>query len=400
MWQVYVKELLELSRDRKTLMFVILLPILIFPVIFGLLGLVAANVTANAQAEEHRYVIINADRAPDFAQKLFYHKNFKQVTTTLTEPEALKAAIRAGQFDLAVVIPADFVADNLALKQSQWTLIYNTAPVLDLIGNYMKELVKDYSLQLQLARLESVGITGDQVDAVLEPVHIDKVSTAENRENLGEKLGGWIAYLLVPLCFMGCSYPAIDIGAGEKERGTLETLLICPISRTNLVLGKFLTVLTTGLATAFITVLSFGGWGYLIGSLAGVDIVAKAMSALGLVDLLLILAMLIPLTMIFASSLLSLSIYARSFKEAQNYIGPMSILVFVPLALALLPGVELTWKTALIPMTNISLCIKELVKGTIDMGILSLVIVSTIVLASVLIAFCVRWFQREKVLFR
>ena len=400
MWQVYLKELLELSRDRKTLMFVILLPILIFPVIFGLLGLVAANVTANAQAEEHRYVIINGDKAPAFAEKLFYHKNFKQVTTTLSEPEALRQAVRAGEFDLAVIIPADFDGASAQLRQSQWTFIYNTAPVMDLIGSYLKDLVKEYSLQLQLVRLETVGITGSQVDAVLEPVKVNKISSAENRENLGEKLGGWIAYLLVPLCFMGCSYPAIDIAAGEKERGTLETLLICPISRTNLVLGKFLTVLTTGLATALITVLSFGGWGYLIGSLAGVDIVAKAMAALGLVDLMLILAMLIPLTMIFASALLSLSIYARSFKEAQNYIGPMSILVFVPLALALLPGVELTWKTALIPMTNISLCIKELVKGTIDMGILSLVIASTVLLAGVLIAFCVHWFQREKVLFR
>ncbi|ALZ76650.1 ABC transporter permease [Rheinheimera sp. F8] len=400
MWQVYLKELLELSRDRKTLMFVILLPILIFPVIFGLLGLVAANVTASAQAEEHKYVIINADKAPTFAEQLFYHKNFKQVATELTEPEALRQAIRGGQFDLAVIIPADFTDGSTELVQSQWTVIYNTAPVLDLIGNYLKDVVKDYSRQLQLARLESVGVTGKQVDAVLEPVQINKVSSAENRENLGEKLGGWIAYLLVPLCFMGCSYPAIDIGAGEKERGTLETLLICPISRSSLVLGKFLTVLTTGLATALITVLSFGGWGYLIGSLAGVDVVAKAMSALGFTDLMLILAMLIPLTMIFASALLSLSIYARSFKEAQNYIGPMSILVFVPLALALLPGVELNWKTALIPMTNISLCIKELVKGTIDMGILSLVIASTVLLAGILIAFCVSWFQREKVLFR
>ncbi|MDZ7869056.1 MAG: ABC transporter permease [Rheinheimera sp.] len=400
MWQVYLKELLELSRDRKTLMFVILLPVLIFPVIFGLLGLVAANVTASAQAEEHKYVIINADKAPAFAEQLFYHKNFKQVPTELTEPEALRQAIRAGQFDLAVIIPADFAASSTELVQSQWTVIYNTAPVLDLIGNYLKDVVKDYSRQLQLARLEAVGVTGKQVDAIVEPVQINKVSSAENRENLGEKLGGWIAYLLVPLCFMGCSYPAIDIGAGEKERGTLETLLICPISRSSLVLGKFLTVLTTGLATALITVLSFGGWGYLIGSLAGVDVVAKAMSALGFGDLMLILAMLIPLTMIFASALLSLSIYARSFKEAQNYIGPMSILVFVPLALALLPGVELNWKTALIPMTNISLCIKELVKGTIDMGILTLVIASTVVLAGVLIAFCVSWFQREKVLFR
>lgn len=400
MWQVYLKELLELSRDRKTLMFVILLPILIFPVIFGLLGLVAAQVTASAQAEEHRYVIINADKAPDFAEQLFYHKNFKRVTSDLTEPEALRQAIRAGEFDVAVIIPADFDAGAEAMQQSQWTVIYNTAPVLDLIGNYLKDVLKQYSRQLQSARFEAVGIDAVQMEAMLEPVKLQKVSTAENREDLGEKLGGWIAYLLVPLCFMGCSYPAIDIGAGEKERGTLETLLICPISRSSLVLGKFMTVLTTGLATALITVLSFGGWGYLIGSLAGVDVVAKAMAALGIVDLLLILAMLIPLTMIFASALLSLSIYARSFKEAQNYIGPMSILVFVPLALALLPGVELNWKTALIPMTNISLCIKELVKGTIDMGVLSLVIASTVVLAGVFIAFCVSWFQRERVLFR
>ncbi len=398
MWQVYLKELLELSRDRKTLMFVILLPIVIFPVIFAVLGLVAANVTASTKAEEHRYVIVHGERAPAFTEKLFYHKNFKKVETELTEPDALKQAIRDGKFELAVIIPADF--DAARQSQTEWTIIYNTAPMLDMIGNYLRELVDEYAGQLQKERLESVGLTGAAADAVLKPVKLNKISTAENREDLGEKLGGWIAYLLVPLCLMGCSYPAIDIGAGEKERGTLETLLICPISRTELVLGKFFTVLTTGLATALITVFSFGGWGYLIGSLAGVDIVAKTMQMLGLLDLLLILAMLVPLTMIFSSILLSLSIYARSFKEAQNYVGPLSVLVFVPLAVALMPGVELNSTTALVPMTNISLCIKELVKGTIDMGLLSLVIGSTVALAAVLIGFCVRWFQRESVLFR
>ena len=148
----------------------------------------------------------------------------------MTEPEALRQAIRDGQFDLAVIIPADFVGDSTELSQSQWTVIYNTAPVLDLIGNYLKDVLKQYSRQLQSARFEAVGIDAAQMEAMLEPVKLQKVSTAENREDLGEKLGGWIAYLLVPLCFMGCSYPAIDIGAGEKERGTLETLLICPIS--------------------------------------------------------------------------------------------------------------------------------------------------------------------------
>ncbi|MDZ7903630.1 MAG: ABC transporter permease subunit [Rheinheimera sp.] len=158
---------------------------------------------------------------------------------------------------------------------------------------------------------------------------------------------------------MGASYPAIDIGAGEKERRTLETLLICPISRTSIVLGKFLTVLTTGLISAMITVISFGGWGYVIGSMMGVDVVAKTMQALGFVDLTLILALLIPLTAIFAALLLSLSIYARSFKEAQNYMGPLSMIIFLPLMVGLLPGIELSWSLAMIPVMNVALLLKS-----------------------------------------
>lgn len=400
MWQVYFKELTELVRDKKTMFFVILLPIIVFPVLFGIMGLVVANVAKQAEAEEHRYVIINADKAPELAEALFYHKNFKKVESDLTEPEALKQAIRDDKFDLAIVIADDFSADAANLSQSQWTVIYNMSSQLDMIDKYFNQLLRDYSKKLQLAKLESLGVGAEKVDALLQPVKLDKVNTAESRENLGEKIGGLIAYILIPLCLAGCSYPAIDIGAGEKERGTLETLLICPISRTAIVLGKFLTVLTTGLASALITVSSFGGWGYIIGSLMGVDIVAKTMSTLGVTDLLLILMMLIPLSAIFASLLLSLSIYARSFKEAQNYIGPLSMIVFMPLIVALMPGVELTWTMAMLPVANVALAIKELIKGTMDVGMLLAIFGSTVVIATALLAFCVSWFQKEKVLFR
>jgi len=400
MWQVYLKELTELLRDRKTLMFVILLPILIFPVLFGIMGLVMANVSRQAEAEEHRYVIVNADRAADFAESLFYHKNFKQVSTELTQVEDLKQAIRDGKFDVAIVIPADFnpAADNL--EQGKWQLIHNSSSQLDMISKYFNELLKNYSQQLQQAKLLGLGISMTQMPAVLEPVKVERVNTAESRENVGELIGGWIAYLLVPLCLAGASYPAIDIGAGEKERGTLETLLICPISRSAIVMGKFLTVLTTGLVTALITVVSFGGWGYIIGSLMGVDIVEKAMSTLGLVDLSLILALLLPLTAIFAALLLSLSIYARSYKEAQNYIGPLTMVIFMPLIGSILPGIELNWKLAMVPVLNVALGIKELVKGTIDYSLLGVVLLSTLILAGAMISFCIAWFQKEKVLFR
>jgi len=400
MWQVYLKELLELSRDRKTLMFVILLPLAIFPVIFLVMGLVAATVSKDLEKQEHQYVIVNADRAPAFAEKLFYHKNFKKLESDLTDPTQLIAAIRADKFALAVIIPADYDEKSTLWQQSQWQLIYNSSSQVDIIGRKIRELVDEYSESIQQARLASVGVAGDAVKAVLKPVEIKKVSTAEQREDIGEKLGGLIAYLLVPLCLMGCVTPALDIGAGEKERGTLETLLICPVERSALVLGKFLTVITAGILTALIMIVSFGGWGYVAGSMMGVDLVAKLMSSLGVLDLVLILLMLLPLTMIFGSIVLAMSIYAHSFKEAQGYTGPLFTVIFIPLVIALLPGVELTLKTALIPLTNVSLVIKELVKGTIDYSLLGVVLGSSALLAGVLMFYCTRWFQRESVLFR
>ncbi|HEX5793346.1 MAG TPA: ABC transporter permease [Rheinheimera sp.] len=400
MWQVYLKELTELMRDKKTLIFVILLPIFIFPVIFGVMGLVLSSTTNNAMQEEHRYVIVNAEQAPQFSDAMFYHKNFKQVTTDKTSEAELVAAIRNDEFDVAIVIPADFAAKRQASEQAQWQIIYNQSSQFDFMYRYFSELLGTFNEQLQRETLTRLHVDPAKLAAIIKPVAVQKVDTADKRENIGEKFGAVIAYILVPLCLLGASYPAIDMGAGEKERGTLETLLICPISRVSIVLGKFLTVLTTGLVGALITVGSFGIWGAIIGSFAGMAVVQEAMSAIAITELVLIFSLLLPISAVFAALLLAISIYARTFKEAQNYISPLSILIFLPLVAAMMPGVELNAKTALVPIMNVALAIKELIKGTADYMLLGLIFASTLLLAAVAIGFCVRWFQQEKVLFR
>ncbi|MEE2023002.1 MULTISPECIES: ABC transporter permease [Alkalimonas] len=400
MWQVYCKELTELLRDRKTLIFVILLPILVFPVLFALMGVVLSSTTHKAMQEVHRYVIVNPEQAPHFAEALFYHKNFQRVESDLTEPAQLIAAIRADEFDLALVIPADFKQQQQAVEQSEWQLIYNQSSQLDFLYQYFNELMRKFTEDLQIASLSQLGVDPDRLASILRPVEVQRIDTADQRENLGEKIGAFIAYVLIPLCLMGASYPAIDMGAGEKERGTLETLLICPVSRTAIVLGKFLTVLTTGLATTLITVISFGGWAAVISSFAGLDVVATVLSSISATDLLLIFLMLLPISAIFASLLLAISIYAKTFKEAQNYMSPLSFVVLLPLVAAILPGVKLNATTAMVPLTNVALAIKELIKGTVDYGLLLMIFISTVVVAGALVAFCVHWFQQEKVLFR
>ncbi|KKO45241.1 sodium ABC transporter permease [Arsukibacterium ikkense] len=400
MWQVYFKELTELLRDKKTLIFVILLPILIFPVLFGIVGLVMATTTSKAMEQQHRYVIINEQQAPEFAEALFYHKNFKKVDTTLSTEQELVAAIRNNEFDVALVIPADFASRKAAVQQTEWQLIYNRSSQLDFMYNYFDDMLSSYTAELQRATLSQLGVDPANLNAIIKPVQLSRVNTAEQRENLGESMGAILAYALVLLCLTGAMYPAVDMGAGEKERGTLETLLICPVSRTAIVLGKFLTVLTTALMTALITVVSLGVWGAIISAFADLSKVSEALASITVLDLVLMFSLLLPTAAIFASLLLAISIYARTFKEAQNYMSPLTILVIVPLMVAMAPGMELSVTTALIPLTNIALAIKELLKGTADYGLLALIFASTTALACALIAFCVHWFQQEKVLFR
>ncbi len=229
---------------------------------------------------------------------------------------------------------------------------------------------------------------------------IKKVDVADKRENWGEKIGGMIPYFIFMLCLQGAMIPATDLGAGEKERGTLETLLISPIERHKLVLGKFLTIALAGATSALITVSSMAVWGLVISQGMAIKMVSEFMSAINAIDFVLMFLMLVPVVAIFSAVLLSLSIYARSFKEAQGYMTPLVFAVIVPVMLAMLPGVELKGGWAWVPLTNVALAIKELIKGTMDYFQLFAIFSSTAVIAGALLYFCVYWFNKEKVLFR
>jgi sodium transport system permease protein len=207
-------------------------------------------------------------------------------------------------------------------------------------------------------------------------------------------------------------YPAIDLGVGEKERGTLETLLLTPISRFKIVLAKFLVIFTTSFLAVLLSMLSFS---FILSlfiynslffeMISSQNIQAltewvNAFSTISMMDVGLMGLMLIPIAAIFSSLLLSVSIYARTFKEAQNYMSPLMMVSIFPLILALLPGIELDWFWSLIPLTNVALAIKEIFKGSIDYNMLWMIFGSSLLLASIGLFTCSRWFQRESVLFR
>jgi sodium transport system permease protein len=402
MFEVYKKELKELLRDKKTLMFVVALPVLIFPIIFAVMAFISSQAALEADQKVNTYVIINGEYAPEFTNKVFYHKSFElyKGSKTFNTIEELKAGVTAGDIDMGIYLPSNAEDTLDSGEQSKWEVVFNDAKSINFLFDRVKELAQEYSDVLQAKKLKSFGVKESTHKAILTPIEVVKVDTADKRENLGEKIGGFLPYLLIPLVLMGATYPAIDLGAGEKERGTLETLLLTPITRTELVLGKFITLLTTSIASTTITVVSMGCWVAVALAFADLDFIKTAFSTLAVTDLLMIFVLLLPLAAIFSSLALAISIYARTFKEAQNYMAPLSMGVFFPIIISIMPNMELTAKTAFIPVTNVALAIKDIIKGTVDYTFVGLIFLATALIAGALLAFCVKWFNREDVLFR
>ncbi|CCQ11889.1 putative ABC-type Na+ efflux pump, permease component [Pseudoalteromonas luteoviolacea B = ATCC 29581] len=402
MFEIYRKELLELLRDRKTLFFVIALPILIFPLIIGFMVFLSSQATQSAEQKVHQFALVNGHYAPDFAQRLFYHKSFKQTKENdmYSTIDDLVSAVKSGKIDVGVYIPkAAHEAMQLG-EQTTWSVVFNDAKAINFIYTRIEELKTRFTDELVSDALTQYGVVKEKQEAFLHPISLQKVDTADKRENLGEKLGGIIPYLLIPLILAGAIYPAIDMGAGEKERGTLETLLLTPVSRTQLVLGKFLTLLTTSVSSAIITVASLGIWVGIAVTFIQVDVIKVAFASVGAGEFVLIFMLLLPVAAILSSLVLAISIYARTFKEAQNYMGPLNFLIILPMMASIMPNMQLSSTTALIPITNVSLAIKDIIKGTVDMNLVWLIFISTAVLGGILLAACVRWFSKESVLFR
>ena len=326
MWMVFIKEMKEVVRDRKTMFFMILLPLLIFPLIIGAVAYFSTKAAQDAQSKTLTYAIVNAEAAPQIDAALAKADGFKRLS--LPANTSIDSWVKSDGADFVLAVPPDYDADPLQAGNNNLELYYNGAG-FNAIEARLNTLIDPIAKANQRAAFDRLEITPAQQSAIMAPIVIKDINVADERENIGEVLGGLVAYVIFILCLQGAMIPAADLGAGEKERGTLETLLISPIDRHKIVLGKFLTIATAGVTTALISVLSMAVWGILVGQSMAIEVVTNFMGAIGLIDFLLIFLMLIPVVAIFAAVLLSLSIYAKTFKEAQSYMGPLVMVIIV-----------------------------------------------------------------------
>jgi len=395
---VYRKEVTEAIRDRRTVISTILVPLLLFPVLSVGFGTLAVTLVGKAKEETPKVMLLGGEDSTAVVEGL---KKLDKIDIVPETPnwkdQIINKDIRA-----AVEIPAGFQAD-VAREKPETVKIYNYEGELksEFASDKVEKYFKSYSDNVVKERLAAKNLPVD----VLKPFETKRENVAPPEKVSGAAIGGIIGYMVILLCMTGAMYPAMDLTAGEKERGTMETILSSPISRTHLVLGKFFLILTAALGTAALSVLSMGVSFSVLGHYTSQTADGRAAASglllhLGLKTVASVFLMALPIAVLFAAVLMTIALFAKTYKEAQSYLTPMTFIVIIPAIAAMLPGVELTPKLSLIPILGTSLLCKELVAGTYHWNLIALIFTSNCVYAAVALFIAIKMFQRESVLFR
>ena len=190
-------------------------------------------------------------------------------------------------------------------------------------------------------------------------------------------------------------YPAIDLFTGEKERKTLETLLTTPVPRWQILVGKMLVIVVSGIAAASFALVGLFLALNVFELIPNSEVMEVVNSILSISFILSLYILLIPLTIFFAGAMIPITIYAKSFKEAQSILTPLNFVIILPAIIGFIPGIELNVQTALIPILNIVLATKELVAGTLEFGLMSMVFAVMTLYAAIAVVFSYRRFEKE-----
>ncbi len=403
---VYVKELRDMLRDRRTVISMIVIPTFIMPGLLALVVFVSFKVAREVAATTPTIMVVGGEDSPLARTALERHDKVK----ILPGAPGWKQLIADKKLRAVVEIPPGFDA---AIQRGEIAAIkiYNYEGEMrsDRAVSEVRRFFGGYADKIVAARLAERGLPM----ATIKPLEVTAENVAPPEKVGGNMIGGIIPYFFLLLAFTGAMYPAMDLTAGEKERGTMETLLCSPVSRVDIVLGKFLMILTASLGTVACSLLSMGltfmVGGALLAQRIGSSGTASArraaekmgsMMTLDPVGLLGVVGIVLPMIVLFAAGLFTISLFAKSFKEAQSYVSPLIIVIIMPAMIGMLPGVELNGKLALVPILNVSLASKELVSGVWHWHYLALIFGSSCAYAALALALAVKMFQREDVIFR
>lgn len=419
-WVIFNREVRDQLRDRRTLFMIFVLPILLYP----LLGMGLVQFAASFEQKPRTVILVGAESLPDtppllnkdrtgFDPSLFDTPlEASRLIVALGDrksswgdPQTREIGLRGRQADLVVLIP-ESLKTNLETERVRPPLFYDSADEKSQ-NTYLRvrEVLSRWNETIVAGRLKR----DDKPESYTEPILPKAEDVAAPGQVGGSVWAKLFPFVLVMMSLTGAFYPAVDLCAGEKERGTMETLLISPASRGEIVMGKFFTVVLASIMTAVLNIISMGltGW-QLAGQLgmrgggSGGARMAMGLASPSFVSTFWMLVILVPLSCFFSAICLALAVLAKSMKEGQYYMTPLYMVALPLIFLTLMPGIEINLFYSLVPITGVSLLLRSLIQGHYDVAwtFFIPVLLPTIVYGILALRWAVDQFKREDVLFR
>jgi sodium transport system permease protein len=400
-WLIYAREMRDQLRDRRTLFTIAVLPILLYP----LVGMLLLQIAQFTRQQPTSLCVVGSDRLQNapalFGENAFdasLDEDFKssvsrwKVTTLASSEfeslgnvdETVSQWVRGGVYDVAMVIPENFSqADRGSID-----LIYNVGSDQSMVArDRVQGILERWRSGWVRQQLDKIGVNV----GLLEPFKVNSIDIAPQQTRQAAFWSKLLPFVMLIWAMTGAFYPAIDLVAGEKERGTLETILCSPALRSEIVWGKLAAVTTFSIATAVLNASSM---------LVTSSFVFKQIGLSGdmsgpppIAPMLWLLVALIPLASLFSALALAVAAMARSSKEGQYYLMPLMMVTLPLVLLPMLPGTTLTIGTAVIPVTGMFLLVRSLVEAQYVTALFHLPIVLAVTVTCLHLA--VRWAQRQ-----
>lgn len=322
------KELIDIIRDRKTIAFTILLPILIYPVLFQVMSITMKSSQEDAKKEIN--VVINGDKDSNLSKLLTSQENIKEKNY-----ENPKKALKDGDLQLIINIPSN-VDEEIASGNSVdlEILIDDQSEKSTIAGSMVESLINDYSKSIVESRLSELNVDSK----ILSPINIETKSGINEdgtNNSSANTILGMIPALIVIMLLSPTMGLAADLGAGEKERGTFEPLLSTSVNRNSILWGKITTISIISVLTLILSMVSL-----LVSFKGFVNSVTEGMGEginlnINIITILFIILFCIFIIIFMSTLQVVISISARSTKEANTYLSgliiPIMILAFIPI---------------------------------------------------------------------
>ena len=370
------KELRELFRDKKSLAMMLVIPIFIPLLVIGMSALFDTQVNRNIEEfNKIGFAYQLSEEEKEIAENI-------DIEVTYGTEEELKQKYENSEINLYVTKENNNYILNTGSSD-------NDSYAMNLMETYFDSL-KQY---MQANYLSNNNIKPNEV---LNIINVE--------ENIFEEDNYFTSYIknyaflfIIMAITVSATYPATDTTAGEKERGTLETLLTFPIKSKDIIVGKFLGVsissIVTGVISLILAVISLVIAGNMFSIYDGIDIMFSGTS--------LIFAIIVIIAYSFFISGLCISIASKSktFKEAQSALTPLTFISFFPGMIAFMVGVETTPILSIIPFLNFTLLFTDISNGNINLLNLVLMAISTIIYITIVLKLIIKQYKSENVLF-